>query len=62
MTKFPELPPFPDLAKPLKSVAEGIKAAVEGIKEFDNVGEMLKASLKEGKESVEKALKRKPLS
>ena len=63
MTKFPEWPPLPllpDIASPIKKLAEGIGAAAEGLKQADEAGEHLTESIKRGREGVEKIMKRKP--
>ena len=63
MTKFPELPPLPllpDIASPLKKLAEGGSAAAEGLKQADEAGEQLTESVKKSRENIGKIMKRRP--
>lgn len=61
MTKFPELPPIPDPAQPLKTLVTGLNNLVEGMNEVDKVGQEFSKAAKRGRETTERILKRRPL-
>ena len=61
LSKFPELPPLPDISLPLKKLAEGVGAAANGLKVADEAGEQLTESVKKTRENIEKIMKRKPV-
>lgn len=59
MTRFPDLPPLPDITTPIKKVAEGLKSAAEGLKEADQAGREIGEALSDGRKTLGEMLRRK---
>jgi len=62
MTRFPELPPLPDIVMPIKKFAEGIKIAAETLDEADEAGEQFSDAMADTKENFERIIRRKPFA
>jgi len=62
MTKFPDLPPLPDLAAPFKKLAEHAEQTVDSLNHADTAGQRIQEAAKIAKDSLERFLKRKPFA
>jgi len=60
MSNFPELPPLPDIGGAARGIASGINNAIEGLRDTDKAREAMDDFLKEGKQHLERLLKRPP--